>query len=426
MQANEVIEAIHGSYAKGSKHGLRNVRMLLSLLCPESRVPVIHVGGTNGKGSVCAMLESILRHAGYRTGLYTSPFLQAYQERIRLDGLPLADDVLVRYGEPLLKAASILEAQGVQPTPFELGTALALSAFEGEKVDAAIVEVGLGGRLDPTNVVSPCLCAITAIGMDHMNFLGNTLEEIAGEKAGIIKPGVPVVCHPAEAGVAGVFARAARGVGAPLIQLNREQVLHAHTDAHGATASFHLEKEWNDLSIPLPGDHQLTNALTVLGLVEQLRAQGWHISERAVREGLRTVKWPARLEWCGNILIDGAHNPQGVAALSAFVHQHLSAWRRVLLTGVLADKLQPDMLRDLCGLAEKIITVTPDNPRAMSAQELAQRMNEAGGCARAADTLAKGLALAREASGPQGVIIAAGSLYFAGSLRNLLGLPWRE
>ena len=145
-----------------------------------------------------------------------------------------------------------------------------------------------------------------------------------------------------------------------------------------------------------------------------------------MREGLRTVKWPARLEWCGNILIDGAHNPQGVAALSAFVRKHLVTRRRVLLTGVLADKLQPDMLRDLCGLAEDIITVTPDNPRAMSAQELALRMNEAGGCARAADTLAEGLALARDKAGAQGVIIAAGSLYFAGSLRNLLGLPWRE
>ncbi len=426
MQANEVIEAIHGSYAKGSKHGLRNVRMLLELLCPESRVPVIHVAGTNGKGSVCAMLESILRHAGYRTGLYTSPFLQAYPERIRLDGLPLADDLMVRYGEPLLKASSALEKQDVQPTPFELGTALALSVFEGERVDAAIVEVGLGGRLDPTNVVSPCLCAITAIGMDHMNFLGNTLEAIAGEKAGIIKPGVPVVCHPAEAGVAEVFARAAKELGAPLTQLRREQVLHAQTDAYGATASFRLENDWNDLSIPLPGDHQLTNALTVLGLVEQLRAQGWRIPENAVREGLRTVKWPARLEWCGNILIDGAHNPQGVAALSAFVRTHLVNRRRVLLTGVLADKLQPDMLRDLCGLAEEIFTVTPDNPRAMSAQELAQRMRDAGGHARAASTLAEGLAMARRAAGEEGIIIAAGSLYFAGSLRSLLKLPWRE
>ena len=426
MQANEVIEAIHGSYAKGSKHGLRNVRMLLELLCPESRVPVIHVAGTNGKGSVCAMLESILRHAGYRTGLYTSPFLQAYPERIRLDGLPLADDLMVRYGEPLLKAASALEKQDVQPTPFELGTALALSVFEGERVDAAIVEVGLGGRLDPTNVVSPCLCAITAIGMDHMNFLGNTLEAIAGEKAGIIKAGVPVVCHPAEAGVAEVFARAAKELGAPLTQLRREQVLHAQTDAYGATACFHLENDWNDLSIPLPGDHQLTNALTVLGLVEQLRAQGWRIPENAVREGLRTVKWPARLEWCGNILIDGAHNPQGVAALSAFVRAHLVNRRRVLLTGVLADKLQPDMLRELCGLAEETITVTPDNPRAMSALELAQRMRDAGGHARAASTLAEGLAMARRAAGEEGIIIAAGSLYFAGSLRSLLKLPWRE
>lgn len=426
MQANEVIEAIHGSYAKGSKHGMRNVRMLLELLCPESRVPVIHVAGTNGKGSVCAMLESILRHAGYRTGLYTSPFLQAYPERIRLDGLPLADDLMVRYGEPLLKAVSALEKQDVQPTPFELGTALALSVFEGERVDAAIVEVGLGGRLDPTNVVSPCLCAITAIGMDHMNYLGNTLEAIAGEKAGIIKAGVPVVCHPAEAGVAEVFARAAKELGAPLTQLRREQVLHAQTDAHGATASFRLENDWNDLSIPLPGDHQLTNALTVLGLVEQLRAQGWRIPENAVREGLRTVKWPARLEWCGNILIDGAHNPQGVAALSAFVRANLVNRRRVLLTGVLADKLQPDMLRELCGLAEEIITVTPDNPRAMSAQELAQRMRDAGGHAHAAATLAEGLVLARRAAGEDGIIIAAGSLYFAGSLRNLLKLPWRE
>ena len=426
MQANEVIEAIHGSYAKGSKHGLRNVRMLLELLCPERRVPVIHVAGTNGKGSVCAMLESILRHAGYRTGLYTSPFLQAYPERIRLDGLPLSDELLVRYGEPLLKAAAILEKQDVQPTPFELGTALALSVFEGERVDAAIVEVGLGGRLDPTNVVSPCLCAITAIGMDHMDFLGNTLEEIAGEKAGIIKPGVPVVCHPAEPGVAEVFACAAQRAGAPLIQLNREQVLHAQTDAHGATACFHLGKVWDDLFIPLPGDHQLNNALTVLGLLEQLQDQEWRISENAVREGLRRVRWPARLEWCGNILIDGAHNPQGVAALSAFVREHLLQRRRVLLTGVLADKLQPDMLRDLCGLAEETITVTPDNPRAMCAQELAQRMNEAGGHARASDTLEEGLALAREAAGEQGIIIAAGSLYFAGSLRSLLGLPWRD
>lgn len=157
MNAEQVIEAIHGSYAKGSKHGLRNMHMLLEQLCPECRVPVIHVAGTNGKGSTCAMLESILRAAGYRTGLYTSPFLQMYQERIRLDGLPLNDDLLVKYGEPLVAVSCQLEEQDVQVTPFEMGTALALSVFEGEKVDVAIIEVGLGGRLDPTNVVQPCL-----------------------------------------------------------------------------------------------------------------------------------------------------------------------------------------------------------------------------------------------------------------------------
>lgn len=425
MNANQVIEAIHGSYAKGSKHGLRNTRMLLEQLCPNCRVPVIHVAGTNGKGSTCAMLESILRAAGYRTGLYTSPFLQMYQERIRLDGLPLADDLLVKYGEPLISAARELEKQDVQATPFEMGTALALSVFEGERVDAAIIEVGLGGKLDPTNVVQPCLCGITAIGMDHMNFLGDTLAEIAGEKAGIIKQGVPVVCHPAEDEVAAVFAARASESAAPLRQLRSDMLTEARSSAYGSEASYQLEDAWEDLCIPLPGAHQLTNAMTVLAMVEELRKQGWSIPDAAVRQGLAAARWPARLEWCGNVLIDGAHNPQGVAALRDYVQAYLTDKRRVLLTGVLEDKLQPDMLAMLADVAEQAVTITPDNLRAMQASELAQRLNAVGGHAQPAETLEEGLARTRELAGEDGVIIAAGSLYFAGSLRTVLGLPWR-
>ena len=425
MNAEQVIEAIHGSYAKGSKHGLRNMHMLLEQLCPDCRVPVIHVAGTNGKGSTCAMLESILRAAGYRTGLYTSPFLQMYQERIRLDGLPLRDDLLVKYGEPLVAVSRQLEEQDVQVTPFEMGTALALSVFEGEKVDVAIIEVGLGGRLDPTNVVQPCLCGITAIGMDHMNFLGNTLAEIAGEKAGIIKQGVPVVCHPAESEVAAVFAARASEMQAPLRQLDRAMLVDAQSDAYGSVASYQLGGKWSDVRIPLPGAHQLTNAMTVLAMVEELRRQGWNIPDEAVYAGIAGTRWPARLEWCGRVLIDGAHNPQGIAALRDYVQTYLLKEKRVLLTGVLEDKLQPEMLGMLASLGQQIVTVTPDNPRAMQAAELAQRLNAVGGCAQAADSLESGLAKARELAGETGIIIAAGSLYFAGGLRTVLGLPWR-
>lgn len=424
MNAEEIIAAIHGSYATGSKHGLRNIQLLMEQLCPQCRVPVIHVAGTNGKGSTCAMLESILRAAGYRTGLYTSPFLQVYQERIRLDGLPLGDELMVKYGTRLLEVSAALEKQGIQSTPFELGTALALSVFEGERVDAAIVEVGLGGRLDPTNVVKPCLCGITAIGLDHMNLLGDTLEEIAGEKAGIIKPGVPVVCHPAESTVAQVFARQAAQAGAPLCQLNSAQCQCVRQDARGSVANYTLENNWTDVQVPLAGAHQQSNTMVVLALVEQLRKQGWHIPDEAVRKGLSCTRWPARLEWCGRVLIDGAHNPQGIASLRDYVQTFLQGEKRVLLTGVLADKLQPDMLSMLAGLADAAVTVTPDNPRAMPAAELAQRLNAVGGCARAADTLEDGLRMAKELAG-DGIVIAAGSLYFAGALRTVLNLPWR-
>lgn len=419
MNAREVIDAIHGSYATGSKHGFRNTLSMLDALCPNRRVPVIHVAGTNGKGSTCAMLESILRHAGYRTGLYTSPFLQAYPERIRLDGVPIADELIEKYGNPLVKAA-----EGLDATPFEMGTALALGVFEGERVDVAIVEVGMGGRLDPTNVVQPVLCGIAAIGLDHTAFLGDTLEAIAGEKAGIIKPGVPVVCHPAVPEVAAVFARAASEKQAPLRQLSQEMVTPVSADAHGSVASFRLTKTWSDVRLSLPGGHQLTNAMTVLAMVEELQRQGWNLPESAVREGLMHTVWPARLEWCGNVLIDGAHNIQGVTALAAFAREHLPG-RRVLLTGVLADKLQPEMMKQFLTISSDVITVTPDSPRALPAEAYAEALNALGARAVAADTLAKGQDKAKALAGENGTVVAAGSLYFAGELRNLLGLSWK-
>ena len=474
LTAQQVIDAIHGSYQTGSKNGHRNVLALLEHMGVNLKTPCIHVAGTNGKGSTCAMLAGVLKAAGCKVGLYTSPFLQHYQERIRINGIPLPDALMVKYGNPLVEAAKALEAAGDFVTPFEMGTALAFAAFDGEDCDFAIIEVGMGGRLDPTNVFGlpraqgtsqasrrdceqsqplvgastdlvfglpraqgtsqplvseripmPVVCAITAIGLDHTGFLGDTLEAIAGEKAGIIKPGVPVVCYPAQESVRRVFAQAAASVGAPCIQLEEQAIVRAESDLYGSTVTYQLENRWENVRIGLPGQYQQRNAMTVLALVEALRKQGYAIPEEAVRRGLQEAVWPARLEWAGNVLIDGAHNPQGVAALAAYVDAHLARRRRVLLSGVLADKLQPDMLVQMVHIARDIVTVTPDTPRAMAAEEYAAWLNGCGACAVAADTLAQGLRLALDLAGEDGVVIAAGSLYFAGALRSELGLAWK-
>lgn len=425
LNAQQVIDAIHGSYQTGSKNGRRNVQALLEQMGVTMKTPMIHVAGTNGKGSTCAMLAGVLKAAGYRVGLYTSPFLQHYQERIRLNGVPLTDELLVKYGNPLVEAAEALRARGACATPFEMGTALALAAFDGENCDFAVIEVGMGGRLDPTNLIHPVACAIAAIGLDHMGFLGDTLEEIAGEKAGIIKPGVPVVCYPAPGSVRRVFAETAARQSAPLIQLDEEAILEAQSDLHGSTVTYQLAERWERMRIGLAGQYQQKNAMTVLALVEELRRQGHAIPEAAVRAGLASTVWPARLEWARNVLIDGAHNPQGVAALVQYVDAFLADRRRVLLTGVLADKLQPDMLGQMVHLSPEIVTVTPETPRAMSAADYAARLNACGGHAVPAETLADGLALALERAGEDGVVIAAGSLYFAGALRTELHLAWR-
>ncbi len=423
--AAEVIEAIHNARYTGRKVGLENTRALLQALGLSAVVPAVHVAGTNGKGSVCAMVESMLRRAGYHTGLYTSPFLQSYHERIRLDGLPISDELLADCGNELLDTAERLRAQGIEPTAFELGTALALMVFQRAQVDIMVVEVGLGGRLDPTNVITPLVSAITAIGLDHVQLLGETLPQIAAEKAGIIKLQVPVVCHPAPAEVAEVFRQTAAQLGAPLHQLMASQVTQARCDAHGADAVFQLADGSYPLRIALAGEYQLLNTLTALEIIACLREQGWSISASAQAEGLRTVCWPARLEWHGQVLLDGAHNPQGLSALKAYTDRFLPTSRRVLLTGVLEDHLQKNTAALLASMGDAVVTITPNSPRAMPADALARLLQAEGKPVRTADTLHEGLQLAQEWAGSQGVVIVAGSLYLAGAARSELGLPWR-
>ena len=424
--AEEVVKEIHSSLGDGDKQGLRNTAALLEVLQAWPVCPVIHVAGTNGKGSVCAMLSSVLTNAGYRTGLYTSPFLQTYRERIRLNGRPVPEEMLARYGNETLDAAEKMKREkGYHATPFELGTALAFRTFRGEGAEMIVSETGMGGRLDPTNAVpKPAVCGITAIGMDHMQYLGNTLGQIAGEKAGIIKAGVPVVCYPpAGEEVRRVIAGAAEERNAPLTLLDRKQVHVLAENERYSVADFETKhRKWTEMKISLPGSHQLLNALVALGIIDELEQQGIRIPEEAVRRGLEEVSWPGRLEWCGNVLLDGAHNAQGLKAFRQFTDRLPADRKKVLLTGVLKEKLTEEMLGELAAVADEAVTVTPGSPRALPAEELERLLQGRGVKTSAAESVGEGLRLAKELAGENGLVLAAGSLYFTGALRNELGL----
>ena len=423
--AEEVVNEIHSALGDGDKQGLRNTAALLETLQAWPLCPVIHVAGTNGKGSVCAMLNSVLTKAGYRTGMYTSPFLQTYSERIRLNGKPVTAEQLARYGNETLDAAEKLKRErDYHCTPFELGTALAFRTFRAEKTNLIISETGMGGRLDPTNAIpNPAVCAITAIGMDHMQYLGNTLAEIAAEKAGIIKHGIPVICYPpAENEVRDVLKSCSEKEKAPLTIPEKGQVRIREANARYTIADYKTgSRQWKKLKISLPGEHQTVNALVVLCVLDELEKQGIHVPDEAVISGLGNTFWPGRLEWCGNVVMDGAHNAQGIAAFSRFVQEQLSGKRKVLLTGVLKEKLSEGMLGGLASVTDTAVTVTPDSPRAMDAKELAGLLRGKGMEARAANSLKEGLETARKLAGEDGLILATGSLYFIGAMRSELG-----
>ncbi len=402
MTYDEALNFIHGTYGKGAKNGLANMHALLGRLGnPHQLFPSVHVAGTNGKGSVCAYIQSALRLAGYKTGLYTSPFLQRYNERMRIDGEPIPDGTLARYTTEVAEQVEALRREGIHPTEFEIGTAVAFLYFAREKVDIAVIEVGLGGRLDPTNVITPKVCAIASIGFDHMRVLGDTLPAIALEKAGIAKPGVPLVLSAQVEGEAReTIARRCAEINAPLI----------------------ISRPTDGLEIGLPGAHQTYNAGTAVGVLEMLNRDGFVITPRQIGEGLRKTRWPGRLEWIPStppLLMDGAHNPQGVRALAEYIAT-LPRAKTVLLTGIMQDKAWREMAGVFAGFIDAAVTVAPDNHRALAPEALRDMFREHGIPAESAASLEEGLRRATELAGPEGRVIAAGSLYLVGALRTLV------
>lgn len=418
MTEREAIERIHSVYPTGKKHGVENMRALMARLGnAQDTLRIVHVAGTNGKGSCCAMMERMLREAGYRTGLYTSPYIERYNERIRIDGAPIAGDVLADLVERVWPAVEACEREGVHVTEFELGTALAFAHFARQRVDVAIIEVGLGGRLDPTNIVRPAVTVITEVGMDHMQYLGATIEEIALEKAGIMKRGVPVALGRQEKAARGVLLAAARGLNIPVIDPDAENV---REDGKSVTFDVALGGERiRDLRVSLCGRHQAENACAALGAVQALKKQGMRIPLDAIRQGMGSVSWPGRLEYFGRVLLDGAHNDPGVRALCAYCDAWLQKEHTVLVTGMMQDKETEKMCARLSTRVRCAVCTKPDVPRAMEAEQLARAF------APGLDTLAepdpaRALARARSMAGPEGVVLVAGSLYLIGEIRTLL------
>lgn len=423
--AQALVRWIHSARVWGEKAGLHNMRRLLAALGnPQGGLRLVHVAGTNGKGSACAMVESVLRQGGLSTGLYTSPFLTRYNERIRLDGAPVGDGLLLSCGLSVYRVCEQLQAQNVRPTAFEIGTALAFTVFRQARVDVAVIETGLGGRLDATNVITPMACGIAAIGLDHMAVLGDTLAAIAGEKAGIIKPGVPVALGLQAPEAEAVLVKRAQALGAPLVRAAGCGVDHLALDRRGAAFdACPPGLAPMAVRINLPGRHQVDNARLALCLLGLLKEQGLPVSGQAIIKGLAAARWPARLEWVGDdLLLDGAHNPQGAGALADYLRTFLPGKEAVLLTAMMADKQPAPCARLLAPHFRAIVCTQVDEPRALPAAQLAAIYEAQGVPSYAQPHMGQALRRARALAG-DGPVVVAGSLYLAGAVRGMLGLP---
>ena len=417
MDANETFEYIN-SYKNDYPHeDLSRVRGLLTKLGdPDRKLRFVHVAGTNGKGSTCAMLASILRKAGYRTGLFTSPHILRYSERMQINGVPISDEDLA---EATGKVKAALDSTDNKVNWFEMVMCTALVWFAEQKADIVVFEVGLGGYLDGTNVIDVPECAvITNIGLDHTEILGDTLEKIAWQKAAIIKTGGTAVIYRGPEQVEKVFEDRCREVGAKLIKADFDSISEGKADIYGQT--FDAEGMKN-IRIPLAGEHQKKNAAVAICAARALRAKGWKITERNIRSGLRDTVWPVRFEVVSRdplFIIDGGHNPQCAEAvrdsLSALIP---SGTRIVYLLGMLADKDFRDVISILGSVSGEFVTVTPDSYRALSAEELAACIEDQGFSAVPCSSIEKGIDTAIRLAGG-GAVCCVGSLYLAGDVRK--------
>ena len=412
----------------GSNYGLERTYRLLQILGnPQDKIKVIHVAGTNGKGSTTSMITKILSGAGYKVGMYTSPYLEEFTERIQINGQNIPQDRLALEMTKVKKAVEKVIKEGYNhPTEFEIITVLMYLYFANEEVDFAVVEVGLGGRLDSTNVITPILSVITSISFDHTNLLGNTLAQIAAEKAGIIKFGVPTLIYPQEKEVESLIEEKCCVLNSQLYKINKNEVEILEI-VKGDKPYQKVQLSLNDqyvIELPLLGEHQIYNLALAVKVVEIINGKLFtNISKEIIQESLKDVRWNGRLEVLKSkplVVIDGAHNIQGITQLSINVEKYFNYKDMYLILGILADKDVEHMVKTIAPMAKKVYTVTPNSIRAEAAEDLRSEVIKVNKNCEAFNDYEEAYKAAMNDAGVDDLVLASGSLYMIGAMRTLI------
>ena len=440
MNYSEAMSFIHSVEWQGSRPGLERITELSEMMShPEGSFSAVHVAGTNGKGSFCAMLASVLHAAGYKTGLFTSPYIEFFEERMQINGRMIGRDELA---DIVTDIAPLCERMSDKPTEFELITAVGFEYFRRNHVDIAVIECGMGGRLDSTNILPPpLLSVITRISLDHVQFLGNTISAIAGEKAGIIKPHSPVLFGGNSPDAEKVISETAESRGCEYRKKDLSKLKNVKYGIDGSVFTYgNYEAVGRGRSprvppvqapqsllygirIPLAGAYQPENAASVIEAVRILNRRGLKISEKALRTGLADVSWKGRFEVLHRdptVIFDGGHNEEGIAAAVRSAKLCLDR-RPVIISGVLRDKDHKKMASEISGIADTVFTVTPSSVRALSAADYADDYTETGvsahPCCSFSEAVSKGYALAARKGSP---LLCVGSLYSYADFKNAL------
>lgn len=428
MTYDETIEKIHSFLKFGSKLGLERMNKLMDLLGnPQNRIKTIHVGGTNGKGSVCRYLYTILQENGYRTGLFTSPYLERFTERIEYNGEEISPGDLIKYTELALEKVEVMLAEGYDsPTEFELITAIGFLYFADKDVDYLLLEVGLGGFGDSTNVVErPLVSVITSVSFDHMEYLGDTLEKIAVQKAGILKKGVPVVYHVADRSASEAIDRLAAKKECAIYKASdvKTEIIKKSLDGYIFNAKI-LGVDYTHVSIGMIGGHQMDNAVCALMVIEILKQGGQiKVEKEKIYSALKRARQPGRLEVLKRdpyVIIDGAHNAAGADALAATIKDHFAKGNLLMVIGMLADKEIDPIIEKFGSIAEEFIATEPDNPRKLPADQLANRVVSKGKTCIAVSDIQEACRYAMSRANAYDAVIFAGSLYLIGRVRGIL------
>ena len=411
----------------GSNYGLERTYKLLELLDnPQDKLKIIHVAGTNGKGSTTAMITSMLKGCGYKVGMYTSPFLEEFEERIQINGENIPKEKLAQLMTKIKYAVDRVIEEGYNhPTEFEIITVLMFLYFATEEVDFAVVEVGLGGRLDSTNVITPILSVITSISFDHTNLLGNTLEEIAAEKAGIIKAGIPTVIYPQEEVAEIVISSKCQELDSKLYKINKEDAKLINIikeDKIYQQVKVKLDDEY-DVKLPLLGEHQILNLAVALKALEVIKDKAPKLNMESIVKSIATVRWNGRLEIMSNspyVVIDGAHNIQGITQLNKNINKYFEYKDMYLILGILADKDVEHMVKVITPKAKKVFTVTPNSMRAETAEELMNEVKKYNESCEAYNDYKNAFEDALKLCKKDDLLLISGSLYMIGEMRGII------